>query len=186
MRSLLLALRFASMTILGTAPAYADATSDMAAMGQAFAGVHSFHADITTSRGTMSMDMIQPDKFHMTMNGKMQMIKIGSDMWVNSGGSWQHLPMMPGGGMVQRPMDMARNAGMSASGPSDYAITDLGPAMLDGVLTHKYHLVGKTGDTVDMWVSKNLPVQVQATGKQGTATITYSEYNSVPDITPPA
>lgn len=185
MRSFVLVLLCTSMTILATAPAYADPTSDMVAMGQAFAGVHSYHADITTSKGTMSMDMVAPDKLHMTMNGKMQMIRIGDDMWVNAGGQWQHVPMMAGG-MVQRPMEMARNAGMSASGPSDYQITDLGPAMLDGVLTHKYHMVGKTGDTVDMWISKNLPLQVQATGKDGTATIKYSEYNSVPDITPPA
>jgi hypothetical protein len=185
MRSSVLVLLFAAMTFATTVPASADATSDMLAMGQAFASVHSFHADITTPRGAMSMDVVQPDKFHMTMNGKMQMIKIGSDMWVNANGQWQHLPSMAGG-MMQRPMDMAHNAGMQGNGPSDYNITDLGPAMLGGVPTHRYHMVGKTGDTVDMWVSKNLPLQVQATGKDGTATIKYSEYNSVPDITPPA
>jgi hypothetical protein len=184
MRSTLLVLIFASMTMLATAPAYADATSDMVAMGQAFAAVHSFHADITTTRGTMSMDMVKPDKFHMTMNGHMQVISIGTDMWVNMNGSWQHMSMPAG--MMQRPMDMARNAGMQGSGPSDYTITDLGPALLDGVPTHRYHMVGKTGDSVDMWVSNNLPLQVQATGKNGTSTIKYSEFNSVPNITPPA
>ncbi len=160
MRLFLSALFFASVTVLATAPAPADPTSDMVAMGQAFAAVHSFHADITTSRGVMSMDVIVPDKFHMTMNGKMQMIKIGGDMWVNPGSGWQHMPMA--GAMTQRPMDMARNAGMSGKGPSDYTITDAGPAMLDGVLTHKYHMVSKSnGNVVDMWVAKNLPMQVQ-------------------------
>ena len=184
MRSSFLVLLFASMTTLATAPAYADATSDMAAMGQAFGAVQSFHADITTTRGVIGMDVVKPDKFHITMNGAMQVIDIGSDMWVNMNGSWQHMSMPAG--MMQRPMDMARNAGMSAQGPSDYNISDLGPAMLDGVPTHRYHMVGKTGDTVDMWVSNNLPLQVQATGKSGTATIKYSEYNAVPNITPPA
>ncbi len=183
MRSSLLVLMFAAMTILPAAPASADATSDMVAMAQTFAAVQSFHADITTPKGiTMSMDMIKPDKFHVTMNG-MQVIEIGSDMWMNMTGSWQHMNM--GGAMIQRPMDMARNAGMHGNAPSDYQITDLGPAMLDGIPAHKYHMAGKTGDAVDMWVSKNLPLQVQATGKKGTATIKYSQYNSVPPITPP-
>ena len=184
MRSSLLVLLFAAMTMLAPAPAYADATSDIGAMSQAFTAVHSFHADITTTRGVMSMDVVKPDKFHMTMNGMMQVISIGTDMWANMNGSWQHMSMPAG--MMQRPMDMARYAGMSAQGPSDYTITDLGPAMLAGVPTHRYHMVGKTGDTVDIWVSNNLPLQVQATGKNGTATIKYSEWNSVPDITPPA
>ena len=184
MRSSLLAPLVAAMIVLAAAPAAADPTSDMVAMGQAFASVHSFHADVTTATGaTVSMDVIQPDKCRITMNGKMQMIEIGSDTWMNMNGSWQHLPMA--GAMAQRPLDMARNAGMQGHGASDYAITDLGPAMLGAVPTHKYHMVGKNGDTVDMWVSKNLPLQVQATGKAGTATITYSEFNSVPDITPP-
>ncbi|HEX8806679.1 MAG TPA: hypothetical protein VF741_07000 [Candidatus Aquilonibacter sp.] len=184
MRATLFALLSASMTVLATVAVSADPTSDMAAMTQAFAGVHSFHADITTSRGTMGMDMIVPDKFHMTMNdGKMQLIKIGNDIWMNSGKGWQHVPMA--GGMMQRPLDMARNAGMSANGPKDYTITDLGPAVLDGVATHKYHMVPKNGDAVDMWIATNLPVQVQTTGSEGTATIKYSQYNSVPDITPP-
>jgi len=184
MRSFAFSLLCASMTVLMTAQAPADPTSDMIAMGQAFAAVHSFHADMTSAKGTtMSMDMILPDKFHMTMNGKMQIIEIGSTMWMNMNGQWQQMPMA--GAMVQRPLDMARNAGMQGDGVSDYTITDLGPAMLDGAPTHKYHMVGKSGDAVDMWVAKNLPVQVQVTGKDGTATIKYSEYNSVPDITPP-
>jgi hypothetical protein len=184
MRASLFALVFASMTMLAVAPASADATAGMMAMMQAFAGVHSYHADITTPKGqTLSMDVIQPDKVHMTMGGRMQMITIGGDTWMNMNGSWQHLPMA--NPMAQRPLDMAHHAGLSADGPSDYNITDLGPTMLGGVMTEKYHMVGKTGDTVDMWVAKNLPLQVQATGKDGTATIKYSEYNSVPDITPP-
>ncbi|HTV93852.1 MAG TPA: hypothetical protein VMG98_14145, partial [Verrucomicrobiae bacterium] len=73
MRSFAFSLLCASMTVLMTAQAPADPTSDMIAMGQAFAAVHSFHADMTSAKGTtMSMDMILPDKFHMTMNGKMQ------------------------------------------------------------------------------------------------------------------
>ena len=185
MRSSVLTTLAAVMTVLAQAPASADTTSDMMAMGHAFAAVHSFHADITNGNGTMmSMDMILPDKFHMTMNGKMQVIEIGNDMWMNVNGQWQHMPMA--GSMMQRPLAMARDAGMQGNGPSNYTITDLGPAMLGTVPTHKYHMVGKSGDTVDMWLSHNLPLQVQVTGKAGTETIKYSEYNSVPNITPPA
>jgi hypothetical protein len=184
MRASLFALLFASITVLTGVPASADSTGDMVAVMQAFAGVHSYHTDITTPKGqVLSMDVVQPDKVHMTMGGRMQMITIGGDTWMNMNGSWQHLPMA--NPMAQRPMDMAHNAGMQGAGPSDYAITDLGPTMLDGVPAHKYHMAGKTGDTVDMWVSENLPLQVQATGKDGTATIKYSKYNSVPDIAPP-
>lgn len=184
MRSSVLALLFASMTVLTAAPALADTTSDMGAMARAFAGVHSFHADISTPKGAVSIDMIEPDKYHMTMNGKMQMIKIAGDLWMNMGGQWQHMPMM--GAALQRPMDMAHNAGLQEKGASGYTITDGGPAMLDGMLTHKYHMVSKTdGSVVDMWVAKDLPVQVQVPGSEGVTTIKYSEYNSVPDITPP-
>lgn len=178
------ALLCASMTALATAPAPADTTADMAAMGQAFASVHSFHADLSSAKGMMmSMDIIKPDKFHVTMNGKMQVIEIGNDLWMNTTGQWQHMPMA--NSMMQRPFEIARNAGMNGNGTKDYTITDLGPAMLDGMPTHKYHMVGKSGDTVDMWVSKGLPVQVQTTSSAGTATIKYSEWNSVPDITAP-
>ena len=185
MRSSILALLCTSMlTALATVPACADANADMAAMGQAFVGVHSFHADITTSRTTMSIDMIQPDKLHMTMNGKMQIIKIGSDVWMNVGGQWQHMPMA--GTMMQQPLDMARNAGMEEKGSSNYTVTDDGPAMLDGTLTHKYHMVSKSdGHVVEIWTVNHLPVQVQVPGNGGVTTIKYSQYNSVPDITPP-
>ena len=115
MRSSLLVLIFAAMTMLAPAPAYADATSDIGAMSQAFTAVHSFHADITTTRGVMSMDVVKPDKFHMTMNGMMQVISIGTDMWANMNGSWQHMSMPAG--MMQRPMDMARYAGGVGAGP---------------------------------------------------------------------
>ena len=182
MRTIVFALLCASMTVLATTTVRADTNADMAAMAQAFAGVHSFHADINSSRGTMSMDIVKPDKMHMTMAGRMQMVSIGTDMWVNTSGQWQHMSMPTS--MIQRPMDMARNAGLTSSGPKDYTITDLGPAMLNGKPTHKYHMVGKSGDAVDMWVANNLPVQVQTFGN-APATITYSQYNSVPDITPP-
>ena len=165
MRSSLLVLLFAAMTMLAPAPAYADATSDIGAMSQAFTAVHSFHADITTTRGVMSMDVVKPDKFHMTMNGMMQVISIGTDMWANMNGSWQHMSMPAG--MMQRPMDMARYAGMSAQGPSDYTITDLGPAMLAGVPTHRYHMVGKTGDTVDIWVRTIFRFRCRQRGRTG-------------------
>lgn len=184
MRSSVFTSLVAAMTLAATGVAAADPSADIAAMGQAFAAVHSYHADITTPGGkTMSMDVVQPGKFHMTMNGRMQMIKIGSDFWMNMGGQWQHMNMA--GTMMQRPMAMARSAGVEGKA-ADYTITDEGPAVAGGVPAHKYHLVNKNdGSVVDMWIAKNLPVQVQVPGKDGVSTIEYSEYNSVPDITPP-
>lgn len=185
MRSALSVVLFAALTVLAVAPAAADPTADIAAMGQAFASVHSFHADITTPKGTsMSMDVILPNKTHMTMNGRMQVIRIDDDMWMNMGGSWQHMSM--GGAMMQRPLAMARGAGIDGKPANNYTITDEGPDSIGGVPTHKYHLVNKTdGGVVDMWLSKGLPIQIQVMGKDGVSTIKYSEYNSVPDITPP-
>lgn len=186
MRSFLRSLLVAAITLLAIGRAAADPAGDVAAMGKTFAGVRSFHADIVSSKGNlMSLDVIQPDKMHMTMNGKTQVIKIAGDTWMNLDGQWQHMSMPAP--MMQRPMEMARNVGLEGKGSSDYTITDDGLSLLDGMSTHKYHMVSKTdGQIVEMWTKNDLPVQVQMPGKDGLTTIRYSQYNGIPDITPPA
>ncbi len=167
-----------------TSAALADPTADLVAMEQSFSSVKSLHADITTEKGQhISIDMIMPDKFRESMPGGMEAVIIGTDAWMHVNGNWIKMP----GTMPANRMGV-RTAGIGANKPSDYTITDMGSSPLGGTPAEKYHLVNtKTNDVVDLWVGKDhLPLQaVVPSAKGGTTSIVYSEYNSVPDITPP-
>ena len=185
MRRLFVPLLLAISGLL-VAPAAADPTSDLVQMQQAFAGVKSWHADMKVSQGkSIAIDMILPDKIHETMFNGMQVIMIGSDAWMNPGSRWMKMPMVVPS--MKTMIDNARSASLSGQTVKDYTVTDLGPAMLDGVPTHHYRVVSnKTKTPVEMWVGTNhLPVQIQVKSGQELSTIVYSKYNEVADITPP-
>lgn len=178
------------LTALSVLPAaaLADPTSDLVQMQESMAAVKSMHADITTEKGQhVSMDMIPPDKYHETLPGGMQMIVISGDAWAFVNGAWMKMPgTIPQSRMAM--MDNTRTAGINGNQPKDYTITDAGPSTVGTAPAEKYHLVNtKTNDTVDLWIGKDhLPLQAVAPSPRGgTVTIVYSEYNSVPDITPP-
>ena len=175
------AVLLAGAVIFSAAPAM---PSPLDPMAKAFANVKSVHADIKTSHGTVGIDMIMPDRFHETMYNGMQVIMIGSDMWMNQGGKWTKMPFtIP---QMRTMVDMAKNNG-AASHPSDYTLTFLGPAVVNGVPSKHYRLVPKSNaQPLEMWVgANNLPVQVETPGKDGPIYILYSQYNAVPAITPP-
>lgn len=183
-------LTFASLLLaisgLLVAPAAADPTSDLVQMQQAFAAAKSWHADMKTPQGkSIAIDMILPDKIHETMFNGMQVIMIGSDVWINPGSRWMKMPMvMP---QMKTMIDSARNASLSGQTVKDYTVTDLGAAMLNGVPTHHYRVVSnKEKIPVEMWVgADHLPLQIQTKTEQGVTTIVYSKFNEVADIAPP-
>lgn len=167
-------------------PSFADSTADMVQMQKAFASLKSYHAEMQMPQGrSMSIDYVAPDKYHETIFNGMQIVSIGSDMWMNQGGKWMKLPGMaaPGRSML----DKLRNAGLRGEAMKDYTITDLGPSMLGAVPAHHYRVVDKQDQqSTDMWVGMNhLPLQVKVSTAQGPMTILYSKYNAVADITPP-
>ena len=111
------AVLLAGAVLFSAAPAM---PSPLDPMAKAFANVKSVHADIKMSRGTVGIDMIMPDKFHETMFNGMQVIMIGSDMWVSQGGKWTKMPFtIPA---MRTMIDMAKN-NAAASHPSDYTMT---------------------------------------------------------------
>lgn len=180
------AVTFAATAIAAPIFAQANPSSELIAAWRTFGTVKSYHSEVKTANNhTISMDVIVPNKTHVTMSEGMQMIRINSDTWIYREGSWMKLPVaMPQMGAMT---DTTRTMGMNAK-PDAYTITDLGPAVVNGTPTQHYRIVRKDNSTkpIEMWIGANhLPVQVVAQGDNGPTTILYSNYNAVPDITPP-
>lgn len=178
----------AAVAALAAAPILAQASpaSDLNQAWRSFGKVKSYHADVKTANNrNISMDFIVPDKMHLTMPEGMQMIRIDSDVWVYREGSWMKLPVaMPQMGAMT---DSARTMGMNGK-PDDYSITYLGPAVVNGTAAQHYRVARKDNSTkpVEIWIGANhLPLQIATQGDNGQTTVLYSNYNAVPDITPP-
>ena len=168
-------------------PAFADPTSDVAANMLAFSATKSFHVDMTAQGRTMSIDLVAPDRVHTKITpGDMEMIAIGSDGWFRMNGSWQKMPAA--NTQLGTGMQNLRTGGLQGTVSKNYTVADLGPDTVGTTPAHHYRLT-KISDksVVDMWFGNDrLPLQIQTNDpKAGPSTITYSEYNSVPDITPP-
>ena len=187
MRRYLAVLFFIALAALSAIPVQADPTSDLVAMQKAWSQVKSFHADIATAQGrTVSIDYILPDKIHEIVSNKMEMIFLGTEIYMKTGSSWMKSPV-PMMAPMKVVFESSRRAGLEGEVKHDYTISDEGAATVNGTPATKYHLVNKTnGHAVDMYLASNhLPLQVAAPGDRGPTTITYSKYNSVPEITAP-
>lgn len=188
LRSAALAGIFAAIALAVPMFAQANPSSDLFQAWRTFGTVKSYHADMKLgSNRTVSMDVIVPNKTHVTMSEGMQMIRIDSDTWIYRAGSWMKLPVaMPQMGAMT---DTTRTMGMNAKPqPDAYTITYLGPAVVNGSPAQHYRIARKDNSTkpVEMWIGANhLPLQVMAQGENGPTTILYSNYNAVPDIAPP-
>lgn len=181
----ILVLVLVASLALCAAPAQADPTADMLRVQQAFSALKSVHADMSTADGhTVSVDYVTPDKFHETLFNGMQIIAIGTNVWMYSGGRWMKLPgaMTP----VKTMMQNVRTAGVTNAIRTD-KITDLGPSLAQGVPARHYRIVGKdASQPVDIWVrADHLPVQVIVGSARGPMTIHYSRFNTVGDIPAP-
>jgi hypothetical protein len=172
-------------TFLSTTIALADPYADMAAFGQAFAAAKSYHMSVTGASGnTIEMDVVNPGKYHMTMNGGIEAIVIQPDMWVNMHGSWMHMS----GAMGDRMQGMIGNVkGAIPTGnyKTDYTVTDLG--MKDGY--HAYDVTHKANSdhSIIYLMPGSLPAKIEAFSDGKKTTIAFSNFNS-PSITvaPPA
>ncbi|HLI94908.1 MAG TPA: hypothetical protein VKT72_02350 [Candidatus Baltobacteraceae bacterium] len=163
-------------------PASADPADDLAAVKKAFQNVSSVHIDVTRTRMSGSLDMVNPDKMHWTMSDGIQMIAIGQQAWMSMGGKWMQRPPMP---TATTMMQHFRTLNLEGSDiRKEYKVTDKGMTSAGGVPARQYHIVNKqNGNTFDLFVgANNLPVRyADADG----SVWTFSQYNSVADIKPP-
>jgi len=191
MRRSLVALLVTSFFSLTIAPAFADPAGDLNAAIRAFAAAKSVHVDVKTSRGvTGAIDMVQPDKSRTTvsmMGRQTQVVIIGKDEYINMNGSWQKSHYG-----AANPIITQMNAAQAVLNKNhdirkEYKVSGGGPAMVNGTPARKYHLVGKdNGSAVDVYIGAgNLPLQIAWGMADENMTWTYSQYNNVPDITPP-
>lgn len=188
LRSKLLSSVIAAVVLAVPALAQAGPPGDLMQAWRNFGGLKSFHADMKTPGNlNIGLDQIMPDKMRITTSEGMQMIRIGSDMWIYRGGSWMKIPVaMP---QMASMGQAAQTMGMSGKpDPDTYTITDLGPAVVNGTAAHHYRIASKDNSErpVEMWIGANhLPLEIVEQTDKGPMTILYSHYNAVPDITPP-
>ncbi|HEY1978058.1 MAG TPA: hypothetical protein VGG89_16020 [Candidatus Baltobacteraceae bacterium] len=163
---------------LCTAIARADAKGDVLAAAQNFGAQKSVHATITTNGDTFSVDMVEPNKVRGTTSQGIQFVMIGSNTWVNMGGSWHAYPA--GANSVKTQMALARGSEFQKSILSECRMSDNGMSTANGVPAHKYHVVCNASAT-DVWIANGLPVKML----DGGTTIVWSNFNGVTDIKPP-
>lgn len=180
---LLFAFVFASFMSLTAQPVLADPADDLAAVKTAFQNVNSVHITFRGSGRSGTLDMIGRNKMHWTMSNGMQLIAIGRQSWASMGGAWAEQPQPA---MATTMMQRFRTLNLAGSDiRKNYTVTDKGMTTAAGVPAHKYHVVDKAnGNAFDLFVgSNNLPVQYSSADGE---TWTFSQYNSVADIKPPA
>ena len=130
----------------------------------------------------MTMEMVMPDRMHMTSQ-QFEMILIGSTSYVKIGPTWQK-------------MNLPQTIDVNQFSPKTYQtalqglpdIKILGPDMVDGVPTIVYQF-GAAGagaspaTTTKVWVgvTDGFPHKIES----GTATITFSDFNTPITINAP-
>ena len=126
----------AAVLVVGAsaAPAFADATSDVYSAMAGFQKLHSFHMDVTTRAGHMSVDTVKPDRMHV-VSPQGESYVIGPMMYMKLHGTWRKLPGM--GAKMLSIGDFGRNTEWTRG---QYVATDLGPVVVDGAQMHAYQV----------------------------------------------
>ena len=178
--ALLLSVLFAASLCIATARA--DAKSDVLSAAKNFGAQKSVHATINSTKKneTFNVDMVEPNKLRGTAPQGFEFVMIGSNSWIKMNGTWHAYPAAAGAFKTE--MEYARGSAFQKSVLTECTVSDAGMSSANGTPAHKYHLVcGKDGDTSDVWIANGLPVKLA----NANATIVWSNYNSVADITPP-
>ncbi|MDE2234733.1 MAG: hypothetical protein KGK44_04195 [Gammaproteobacteria bacterium] len=168
-------------TFLSTAlTAQATAYSDLEQARTAFQAVHSWHAVEQMSNGhTVTVDHVAPDRWRIQVMPDMSDILIGNDMYMVRDGKAMHMPfVMP---QIQQ---MVNQNWLSVDPEVKRTVRDLGMQKIDGKTLHAYSFTSK-GTPVKLYLSSDhLPAVAIVTSKNGSVTITYSDYNSKISINP--
>ncbi|MGH8278145.1 MAG: hypothetical protein ACRETQ_01055 [Gammaproteobacteria bacterium] len=160
--------------------AHADAYANLNQAKIAFDAVHSWHAVEQMSNGhTVTVDHVAPDRWRIQLTPSMTAIMIGNDMYMVRNGQSMRMPMaMP---QIQQVV----NQNWLVIDPEvKRTVRDLGMQKVNGVTLHAYSFTSK-GTSVKLYLSSDhLPAVSVVTSSNGSATITYSKYNSAITITP--
>jgi len=159
-------------------PAYADSTSD-AVQRAALATFHakSLHMTVANATGpAVDLDLVPPANMHVKVGGSMEMIKIGSAMYVNVKGKW-HQMHIPGMGMLT---NIVGNAQQYAK-PDSFNAVDKGSSIVDGMSLHAYDVTGKTTHAkvpTTMYVGDDGFIhRMDVHSRAGATTIKFSNFN---------
>jgi outer membrane lipoprotein-sorting protein len=190
MRFLVTAAFISALGCATAAAALADPADDINQAIRTFASAKSVHVDVTSARGSGTEDMVAPNKSNASyafMGHQIQIVKIGSDRWINVTGQWKRA-RSASALAINSQIDAAVNAVLQQKDVrEEYVVSDGGTATVGTVPAHKYHLVDKdTSKSGDVFVgADHLPLRIVIDMESGPLTFTYSRYNSVPDISPP-
>jgi hypothetical protein len=137
---MMLLLRLLATVLLvgaSAAPAFADATSDVYNAMAGFGKLHTYHMDMTTRAGRISVDTVKPDRMHVVM-AQTETYVIGPMAYAKSNGAWRQFP-----GAGQKLLSLADFARNTELNRGEYAATDLGPVVVDGAQLHAYQVTKK-------------------------------------------
>jgi outer membrane lipoprotein-sorting protein len=189
-----------SSTGVDAAPPSGDPKSDFVRASKKFLDLPQFTATMDgTGKSSVSLELEfqAPDRFHMsgvdpTTHNRSEMVMIGRDIYIQSGGRWQKIP-----GDSNAPIPNLREffdqEGLKTLKDAKYD----GDETLDGVPMHLYSYQSNQVNanmpypfTSKIWVgaADGLPHKIEVTYQQGdlkTMTITY-DFEKPVDIKPPA
>jgi len=136
----------ATVLVVGAsaAPAFADANSDVYNAMIGFRKLHSYHLDVATRGGHVSIDAVRPDRMHV-VTPRNETYFIGQMMYVKVNGAWRKYP----GGSEESGLSFGDFAKNIEATRGTYDATDLGPVVVDGAQLHAYQVKAKRSGKPD-------------------------------------
>jgi hypothetical protein len=180
-------LAFFTLFALSTGLAVADPLPPQLATAFAnFGAAKTYHMTLNAHGQQMDLDVVSPGRQHMTMHGgkmDMEMIRIDSDTYMKMNGTWQKFSLP---GMDALFSKYAKYREIATGHTTDVKIADLGMTAVGGDPMHEYAISSATSDATDVYVGADgLIHQMVINGKDGTATMVFSGYNSPITIVAP-
>ncbi len=179
----------------GTITPSPNPAKDLLDIFKGWSSAKSFRAKMTTTGGAagaqdMTLEVVMPDRFHVTMAQTMEAIIIGKDIYLRLGDRWQKTVTPQGLDLTI--VDPKRYA-TQLTGTT--AVKDVTVEMLDGIETRVYQytttvnlprMTQNVNCKVWVGVADNLPRKVENSGDDGSkSTIVFTDYNADITIKPP-
>jgi hypothetical protein len=156
--------------------------------GKALATASSFRMSFDDKGTKGTADIVRPDSIHLVTSGH-EFIRIGTDMYVKSGGSWQKLPPMPAGMMGHMSGGMVMGPSTPTAPTSDAHFSKLPDADDGGGAAHVWKVTHDNEKSTETWyvrIADGKTHRIDETSAAGsTTTLHVDSYNAVPPIKPP-